>query len=296
MTLLLRIIFFGALGIIAGVLAWPFAEYILFYQGGFPSLLIFNVVLGVTVGLVMGGCFGSGEGIVSVSRRKIRDGVLAGFMIGVVAGMVGFVGGQAALHSIGTTLFNSTSRFLSIGYPMSKALGWATFGMCIGCVEGVRSRSLAKVRNGLVGGFLGGIVGGLVVEYLRVLEPESYYIRLVGLAVLGLSIGFSYGIVERRMTRASLRFLSGRFRGREFPLVQGKTEIGGSERVDINLEGYSVDPGVRIEIRRERGDFTLVDSGSQKGVFINDEKTAKTKLQDGDVIRIGNAQFLFTRL
>ena len=124
MTLFMRIIFFGLIGILAGILSWPFAELLIFFQAHFPSLLLFSILLGLAIGFSMGFGFGSIEGIVSNSWHKIKSGIIMGLVIGAAGGIVGFVTGQAALLLIGTKFFNSMEGFKRIGLPLSKAIGW----------------------------------------------------------------------------------------------------------------------------------------------------------------------------
>lgn len=294
MSLFMRIIFFGLIGIIAGMLAWPFAELILYYQAYFPTLLLFNIVLGISIGLFLGGCFGTSEGVLARSSMKIKTGSIMGIIIGMVGGLVGFVAGQAALLLIGTTFFNSTSSFQKIGFPISKAIGWATFGICIGIVEGIRSKSLSKARNGVIGGCIGGILGGLGVEYIRLFSPENFYARLIGLVILGFLIGIFYGFIENKLAQGSLRLLNGKNRGKEFLLTQKLTRVGESEKTEVGLDGYNDVASIHAEIRKDRDGFVLTDAGSKRGTFINDGRADKKRLQNGDIIRVGNAQFQFT--
>jgi len=49
-------VFFGLVGIIAGILSWPCAEVMLFFQARFPSLLMFSIALGVVIGVFIGDC------------------------------------------------------------------------------------------------------------------------------------------------------------------------------------------------------------------------------------------------
>jgi hypothetical protein len=291
----MRIIFYGMTGVIAGMLAWPFAELILYYQADFPTLLLFNTVLGVTIGFFIGGCFGTSEGIVSVSKEKIKKGMITGGIVGIIGGFIGLIAGQAALLFIGTTLFHSSYRFQKIGFPLSKALGWAVFGICIGMAHGIRSKSGAKLRNGILGGFIGGMIGGSAVEYIRILSPENIYGRLVGLVVLGLLIGIFYGIIENKLAKATLYLLSGRLKNREYPLTQKLTSVGKSEKTEIGIPGYGGVADVHVTIARERDGFTLTDAAAKKETYVNDSKTAKTRLKDGDIIRIGDAQFQFRK-
>jgi hypothetical protein len=294
MSLSMRIIFFSLIGIIAGVLAWPFAETVVFFQAQFPSILLFSIVLGVVIGILMGGCVGTSEGIMTHSWRKVRSGILAGILIGAIGGLVGFVIGQAALLLIGTKFFNSTSSFQNIGFPLSKAIGWAAFGMFVGMGEGIRSRSGDKVKHGIIGGLIGGFIGGFLFEYLRIRIADHYLGRLAGLAVLGLLIGLFYGIIENKLSRAKLIILNGKNRGKEFPLAQRVMQIGSSKNAEIGIEGYRGIADIHAKIKREKKSFTVVDGGSRYDTYVNDKKISQTKLQPDSVIRIGNAQLLFT--
>ncbi|HEB31463.1 MAG TPA: FHA domain-containing protein [Spirochaetes bacterium] len=295
MSLFMRIIFFGLSGIIAGILSWPFTELVIHYQETFGTLLVFNIVLGISVGLFMGGCFGASEGLISVSKEKIKNGIVMGMATGVIGGLAGFVAGQAALLYIGTTFFNSNLSFQRIGIPVSRAIGWATFGICIGVAHGIRSRSFGKVRNGIIGGFTGGISGGLAVEFIKIYSPGNIFARLVGLVLIGFLIGIFYGLVENRLARSTLSLLNGRFKGKEFPLTVRMTSIGRSGKTEIGINGYTNVADVHAEIKKVKNDFVLTDAGSKTGTFVNDDKTAGTKLRNGDIIRVGDAQFLYKK-
>ncbi|MBA7668885.1 hypothetical protein ES703_77003 [subsurface metagenome] len=293
MSLFIRMVFFGLVGIIAGILSWPCAEVMLFFQARFPSLLLFSIALGVVIGVFIGGCFGTSEGIISISFKKIKSGIVMGIIIGAIGGLFGFVIGQGSLIFIGTTFFNSAMSFKNIGFPISKAIGWAAFGICIGIVEGIRSRSFDKVKHGIIGGLIGGILGGLVFEYLRVFLPQNFIARLCGLIILGLLIGLFYGYIENQLSRASLFLLNGRFKGKEFPLSQKRIRIGSSQKAEIGISGYANLYDVHAEIKREKQAFMLADVGSKIGTFLNDKRVSKAKLQNDSIIRLGSAQFLF---
>jgi hypothetical protein len=295
MSLSTRIVFFSLIGIIAGAVAWPFSELLIHAQSRFPTLLLYNVAMGLSIGLLAGGCFGTSEGILTVSGQKTRGGAAAGLAVGLAGGAAGVFAGQAALLSIGTAFFNSAGAFQRYGVPLSRAVGWAAFGVFIGLIEGVRSLSIHKMRNGVLGGFIGGFLGGLVFEYMRIFRPGSHTARLFGLVLLGFFVGLFYGFIESRLTRASLVLLGGRFRGREFPLTQRLTTVGASEKTAVDLPGYKNVGDVHAEVTREKGEYVLTDAGTKAGTFVNEQKIEKTVLRDGDVVRVGDAQFQFRK-
>jgi len=49
------------------------------------------------------------------------------------------------------------------------------------------------------------------------------------------------------------------------------------------------------EILREGKNFTIVQGNKGKPLYVNDEKVQKTILNNGDIIRLGDAQFRFSR-
>jgi hypothetical protein len=295
MTLGLRLLFYGLIGLLAGALCWPFTELVLFYQPHFPSLLLFSLMLGLVAGLFIGGIFGMSEGIIAHNGDRLRKGAITGMIGGAIGGILGMISGQAALLYIGTLFFNSSGSLKHFGIPISRALGWAVFGLFVGISEGIRSRSGGKVRNGLLGGFIGGLLGGLVVEYARIIAPQSAYSRLVGLSVLGLLVGVSYGFVERGLAEGFLRLLNGRSRGSEFLLTQRKTLVGEAQRTEVTLSGYKNVSDEHAEILREGKNFTVVQGENKKPLYVNDEKVERTVLHNGDIIRVGDAQFRFSR-
>jgi hypothetical protein len=301
MTLGIRILFFGLVGLFSGMVAWPCAELVLFLQAAFFTLLFFNAALGVTTGVLMGACFGTSEGIIAKSAKKVVSGAVTGVGVGFAGGLLGFVAGQAALLHIGTTFFNTTRSFEQVGFPLSRVVGWAVFGIFIGSVEGIRSRCGPKVRNGVIGGLCGGIMGGLAVEYIRYLSPESFLSRLVGFLVLGLLIGIFYGFIENRLARARLLLLNGEQRNKTFLLTQKRTIVGMSEKTEVTLHGYERVAPEHAVVTRVRGNYVLsgagaeAGAGSHKALYVNDERAESAPLKDGDVIRIGEAQFRFTK-
>ena len=297
MSLAMRIVFFTIIGLIAGLCAWPVIETILFFQSQFTSLLIFNIVLGVAMGPIIGGIFGTGEGIMSRSSKKIRSGFLLGIFIGMIAGVIGFLCGQTALLLIGSNFFNSTRDMQQFGLPLSRSLGWAGFGICIGCVEGIRCRSASKIINGIFGGLIGGITGGLIFEYLPLVIEQTLLARMLGMLILICFIGLFYGFIENKRAKASLKMLNGRLKNKEYLLTRNVTKIAADEspKTEINLTGYHKIGGQEIEIRKDKKDFVMTNISQNNMTCINDIQTNQQKLRHGDVIRVGEAQFLFTR-
>lgn len=293
MSTLMRRIFLCVLGIIAGLASWSIAEVVLLFQSGFPSYLIFTVFLGMIFGLLMGAIFGSGEGIIMSTKSNISSGMLQGALIGIIGGIVGFLAGQAVLFLVGEVFIHSMKRFNTIGFPISRAIGWAFLGVFIGIIEGIRSRSINKIKVGILGGIIGGFLGGLVLEYSRLVIPNILFARLIGLIIFGLFIGLFYGFVEKRLSFGVLRLLNGKFKGKEFLINQKRLKIGSSNKSNIVLSAYSNVSDLHAEVEIKRDEVIIKNRNKKEPVIVNDEKINEHILKIEDVIRIGSAKLLY---
>ena len=288
-----RKLFLCAIGIIAGIAAWPAAELLLYLQGSFPSYLVFSTVLGTVFGIFIGAFFGSGDGIITANRRGTFRGIKQGCIIGALGGAAGFLVGQAALFIIGEFFIHSQGRLNSIGLPLSRALGWACLGVFTGMIDGIRSWSANRIRVGIIGGIAGGLVGGLALEYLRLVLPGIALARLTGIVLLGLSIGFFYGLVESRLSFGVLTVLNGRFRGRDFVIAQHRLSIGASDRNDIVLEGYGDINNVHARIKVKKNNVVISPAEKGSPLFANEERVGEHILKFEDVLKIGSAKLLY---
>jgi hypothetical protein len=301
MTALARRLILLALGLLAGICAWPTAEVILFLQAGFSSYLVFSAVLGAVTGAVMGAFFGTAEGITSRVRSRIPAGALLGAIVGCIGGGLGLLAGQAALWLIGNLVMQSYASFQRVVLPLSHAIGWAVLGIFVGAGEGVRAGSWKKIGIGILGGMTGGLLGGFVLEYARLVFPLPGYPRLLGFATLGLAIGGFYGLIERGMSFGILRILTGGLKGKEFLLNQRKMRLGRSPRNEIALPSYEDLADRQALVRIRKGEVVLVNLEPRVPILVNEQRLdesagnrgAERPLKLGDVIRVGSARMFY---
>ena len=288
-----RRLFLIIIGLIAGLGAWPVAEVILYFQVHFPSYLVFSIVLGIIFGIAMGGFFGTGDGIISSNKAAIIKGVKQGLVVGAVGGAIGFLIGQGVLFLIGEFFIHSNTRFNTIGLPVSRAVGWACLGVFIGMIDGIRSRSLNKIKVGIIGGISGGILGGLALEYIRLIIPAIAFARLVGLLLFGLSIGLLYGFIEAKFSYGVLTLLNGRNKGKDFLISQYRLNIGSSGGNDIVLAGYRNvnDNHAVVSVKSE--DVMIKPKTKKNLVYANDDRIIQHVLKLEDVIKIGSAKLIY---
>lgn len=292
MSVTIRRFLLSILGLLAGLAAWPITELALAYQEIFPSYFVFSITLGTIFGLIMGGFFGSGQGIGTADREKFKAGMITGAVVGVIGGVVGFLIGQGALFIVGE-IFVSNKSFNTVGFPIARSVGWGFLGLFIGSIEGIRTQSPRLVGVGLTGGLLGGILGGLAVEYLNLVLTSMIFTRLIGLLILGLLIGFFYGLVEHRLSFGVLKVLNGKYKGKEYLINRRRTRIGSGKKADILLEPYEKVDDLHAELRI-KGDEVIVRSlASDTPVTVNDDRISEQQLKYDDVIRIGTAKFIY---
>ena len=317
MTLFIRRIVLGVLGIAAGLVAWPFSEVMLSAQSGFPSLLAFTIVSGFGIGALFGAVFGSASGIFLGRMRRAAVGAAWGLLIGGAGGVAGFLFGQGVLLLIGERFVAAASDVHTAVLPLSRALGWAVLGAFVGAADGIRARSGLRVRAGAAGGVLGGLAGGLAIEYGRVLLPLEPYARLAAFVFLGLTIALFFALVERRLSYGVLRLLAGPFKGTEYIMNQRRITVGSGDECDIVLSDYRGIAGRHLTVRERGGELFLlahapavrlndeevrpVDSGTTGERARSDDETQKDDrritgagpLKYEDVIAIGSAKLLF---
>jgi serine/threonine protein kinase len=94
--------------------------------------------------------------------------------------------------------------------------------------------------------------------------------------------------------RACLTITSGRERGREFE-IKDQVCVGRRRDNDIVLSDPEVS-GHHARITITEGGFVLTDLGSSNGTWVNGKRIAEPQLlHDGDIIRMGETEWLFER-
>jgi len=98
---------------------------------------------------------------------------------------------------------------------------------------------------------------------------------------------------DRGATYPSLLIKSGPYAGRVLPLLPMTMSIGREHDNNIELK----DPEVaryHARIVYERGQFAIEDLESSTGTFVNDQRTRRAQLAEGDVIKIGATELSIT--
>jgi hypothetical protein len=191
-------------------------------------------------------------------------------------------------------LIRTNQSLLALGVPLSKTGGWALLGITIASIEGIRWRSPAKIRIGVISGLLGGLAGGLMIAYLNYLFPGSAAGRLIGLIFFGGLIGLIYSLAQKYVARGMLKILNGVHQGREYLLVQRKTVIGRSEKAHIRISAYNRVAPRHAQIQIEKGKKLIITALDTDNVlYVNDVPTEERRLKYQDVIQVGEVKMLY---
>ncbi len=289
MSTKMRIFYYAVAGLLGGIASWAFVLLVL--NLALEPHHLQQVLLGGLVGAFVGIFVWSIEGIASREPGSAVRGALLGGGSGLIGGMLGGLVGTTIFQEIGTWVTEEASQYAEAGVSVGLALGWMILGLIVGGSGGIIGRSRRKAGYGIIGGSLGGFSGGLAFNYLY---GDNIYATALGLSLLGGSIGFFIGLVEEVLTTVKLTIVKGRNEGKEFPILKDTVTLGRDDRCDVCLSGCE---GVAInhaEIHRHNNKLYIQDLGGEIGVYVNDVKTERAEIHDGDLLRLGSVILMAT--
>jgi hypothetical protein len=277
----MRVYYYAVVGAIGGLIAWRLSDLIgLSFTG---NLTLNELVVGGLIGLSIGLLVGVAEGLVTLDPRRIlRTAIVAG-PLGLAAGAVGLVVGEAAFQLLG-------------GEALGRVLGWSLFGLAIGLAEGVGGRT--QMWKGAVGGWLGGAVGGALIEIARRGSGDPVLGKAAGLVLLGAAVGAFIALISVLLSRAWLEVVSGKLKGAEFVLDKfipagGPSAILGSDalKADIALPDPAVAP--QHALLRGAGTHLNLKDLSLNGTFVDGRRIQAADLADRQRLRLGNTELVY---
>jgi pSer/pThr/pTyr-binding forkhead associated (FHA) protein len=83
---------------------------------------------------------------------------------------------------------------------------------------------------------------------------------------------------------------------RRYPLTGLLKEIGRTSECDLCIPDDEKVSRLHARLEWNGNDWVVVDQGSTNGTFVNGEKVQECKLRPGDVLEIGDSQFLYLPL
>lgn len=266
------------------------------------GLLLFSIVAGM-----IGFFIGAADGIVCrLPRRALLSG-LVGLFVGIIGGLLsGLIANivYTPLTHWAQSHSNEAGGLNAAGFGiqmLGRTLAWGLAGMAMGLGQGIALRSRRLVAYGFVGGIVGGLLGGLFFDPVDVLllgtdKPSAHVSRLVGLGLIGLSVGAMIGVVELLARDAWLRMTQGPLKGKEFLIFKDVMQAGASPRSDLYLFN---DPRIADQhmVLRTVGDDCEVEARhpATHPVLINGRAVKRARLKHGDDVALGGTKFVFQK-
>ncbi len=289
MSLRMRIYYHTLFGATGGYLGWFLIHsYFNTETASQTGLLARDAQFGAVVGVCLGALLGCTEGVRTRSIRKLAMGVSVGAVVGALAGTIGLTAGEL--------IYGATD-----GGMLSRAAGWALFGMLVGTAEGIARRAPRRCAYGAFGGVLGGFVGGatcdrttdLMLQFTGDRDLALALGGMVGLMVLGAAIASLIALVEVVLGRAKLRVMNGRHEGSESIIDRKENRIGGSGGCEIVLSGDTSVEKIHAVIRQENGRFRIQNLDPEGRCWVNQQKVDEAELRGSDRIKVGNTMLVF---
>jgi len=266
------------------------------------GLLLFPLIAGF-VGLAIG----TVDGIVCRLLRRALIGGAVGLFVGFIGGFISEIVASvvyAPLNALALQQTGSAAAGLS-GFGLfvqmsGRSLAWCIAGMAMGLGQGIALRSPRLLLYGFLGGAVGGVLGGLLFDPIDLLllgydKPSALWSRLVGLAIVGASVGAMIGVVERLARDAWLRMVEGPLSGKEFLLFKDLMRVGASPRSEIYLFSDDAVAPQHATIRAVGENYELENECEACPALVNGRPITRTRLRHGDQIAIGRTVFVFQK-
>lgn len=223
-------------------------------------------------------------------------GFVGGFVCSLLANAI-----YSPLTHLAMNLSEASGGLSPMGFVIQiigRSLAWCLIGVAMGLGQGIALRSTRLFLYGLLGGIVGGLLGGLLFDPIDFIllgqdKPSATLSRLVGFAVIGLSVGGMIGIVELLARDAWLRMTQGPLTGKEFLIFKDVMNVGSSPRSDIYLFN---DPQVAEQhaLIRAIGDECEIEARQTTNpVLLNNRAVTRARLRHGDNVTIGRTSFVF---
>lgn len=263
------------------------------------GMLLFPLVAGF-IGLFVGGV----DGIVCrLPRRALLCGAV-GLLVGIVGGFIFSLVADIIylpLNHMAMKLSEEGSGMSPMGFVIQvigRSLAWCLAGAAMGLGQGIALRSKRLLIYGLLGGVVGGLLGGLLFDPIDVIllgpdKPSAAWSRLIGFAVIGLSVGGMIGIVELLARDAWLRMTQGSLTGKEFLIFKDVMNVGSSPRSDIYLFNDPQVAGQHAIIRAIGDECEIEARQPANPVLLNSRSVTRARLRHGDNVTIGRTSFVF---
>ena len=271
-------------------------------QTSAAGMVLFAVVAAL-IGLAIGAVDGIGCHLLRRAMVAGGIGLVVGFIGGFVSGFLANIA-YAPINALAMKQEgDSAAGLTTFGFLIQmggRSLGWCLAGMAMGLGQGIALRSSRLLIYGFLGGVIGGLLGGLLFDPIDLLllgvdKPSAHWSRLVGIVLVGGSVGAMIGVVELLARDAWLRMVEGPLAGKEFLIFKDTMHLGSSPRSELYLfndKDVAAQHGI---IRGVGSDHEIENLCREQPLLVNGSPVTRTRLRHGDQITIGRTVFVFQR-
>ncbi|MBP7868266.1 MAG: FHA domain-containing protein [Acidobacteria bacterium] len=255
-------------------------------------------------------CLFMAEGLSSRNWRRTIVRSLTGTGLAVVFSLLSFIP-AGAIMLIGEQIMETQTAgrtFITVhdlslpafaGFVSCRSAAWLCVALAMGLGMNLVRSTRTQLKNTVLGGMMGGALGGAFFDPVsRFLQGGSLFqgadlSRAVGLAAVGLSIGFFVALSERLTREAWVKVRTGPLAGKSFVLYRTPILVGSSPKADIYL---FKDAGIAPEhaaLHRVGDAWELEDLGSPGGTTASGRPVRRWRLRSGEQLCVGSTVLEF---
>lgn len=257
--------------------------------------LLFSLAAGF-IGLAIGAV----DGFICRAFRRALIGGGVGLFIGLIGGFFSIIF-AGLVFTLLISLALNANIFSTLGFlflVIARALAWGIAGITMGLGYGISLRSKRLILYGFIGGIVGGILGGMFFDPLGKLIGNifsGHWSRLIGLAIIGASVGVAIGVVELVSREAWLRMTEGPLAGKEFMIFKNIMKMGSSPRNEIYLFNDPQVKDIHARLLMVGDEYDIESQDTMKPVLVNNRPVKLVRLHNGDRITMGKTSFIFEK-
>lgn len=288
---LLTLLWMTLAGIGGGFATWVLWQILPTPDDSTAANLQTSVSIALAIGLVL----------VAVDSGLSRSWPKVGkaFAIAVPVGIVSALVFGAIANMMYSSMVEATAqRIMDAGFDMSteafwtefasqnhlnRGLAWALIGLATGLTVGVTSLAWKRILVTGAGGLVGGFLGGFLFDFFQG-EAEA---QIVGLAVTGLSVGVSIGLMEQVTKSSWLEITHGGMAGKQFILYKPEVSIGSSPTADVTLIKDPAIPQIAATLLRRGSQMVITSADPQRPISVDGVAVLKGTISDGASISLG---------
>jgi hypothetical protein len=290
MSFRLFIYYCALCGAWAAFLTWALVRVIAQVNPAQPVLVQATLTAGI-LGAFVAAAIGFVDAVLNATgtQRLVRVLVCAG--LGLFGGAFGGCVGQLLNNSLGVPI---VVGWMLAGVLIGAGIGAFDVLRAVKSGENVKS-GVRKSLNGVYGGLIGGLLGGLPFSLLMSTAALPRSGQLIGLVLLGGSIGLMVGLAQVFLKEAWIKVEEGFRAGREVMLTKEETTIGRAETCDLGLFADNSIEKLHASIIQKNNRYLLAHVGEGGETLLNDRPVGDEPepLHAGDQIRIGRSVLSF---